>query len=384
MTNAERVMSILNYQDCDRLPIVHFGYWPETLEKWANQGHISRDIAETWTDGSPTDIQLNKILGFDVGWGCACNPVTDLSPVFESRILKENPDGSQEMFKYDGTVVLVKEGAGSIPSEIDHTLKDRKSWEQHYLPKLQFNPDRILKCKVNRGTEFIQYDQGGMQFLKEHNVDFPVGIHCGSLIGRIRNWIGVVGLSYMMLDDLDLLDEIICTVADISYQCIEYILKDGCKFDFAHFWEDVCFKNGPLITPEFFAQKVGPHYCKITQLLNDHGVEIVSVDCDGLIDSLIPTWIGNGVNTMFPIEVGTWKASIQPWRKEFGPTIRGVGGMNKVVFAYDKATIDAEIERLKLLVEPGGYIPCPDHRIPPDAKWENVRYYCDKMRAVFS
>jgi uroporphyrinogen decarboxylase len=45
--------------------------------------------------------------------------------------------------------------------------------------------------------------------------------------------------------------------------------------------------------------------------------------------------------------------------------------------------IDDEIERLKPLVELGGYIPCPDHRIAPDAKWENVQYYCDKMRNTF-
>ena len=43
--------------------------------------------------------------------------------------------------------------------------------------------------------------------------------------------------------------------------------------------------------------------------------------------------------------------------------------MNKVVFAHDYAAIDAEIERLKPLVELGGYVPCPDHRIPPDARW---------------
>jgi len=39
--------------------------------------------------------------------------------------------------------------------------------------------------------------------------------------------------------------------------------------------------------------------------------------------------------------------------------------------------------RLKPLVALGGYIPCPDHRIAPDAKFENVRYYCDRMRKVF-
>jgi uroporphyrinogen decarboxylase len=57
--------------------------------------------------------------------------------------------------------------------------------------------------------------------------------------------------------------------------------------------------------------------------------------------------------------------------------------MNKTVFAHDKGAVDAEIERLKPLVELGGYIPCPDHRIAPDATWDNVRYYCDRMRKVF-
>ena len=117
-------------------------------------------------------------------------------------------------------------------------------------------------------------------------------------------------------------------------------------------------------------------------MLKTYGVEIVSLDCDGMIDSLIPTWLNNGVNTMFPIEVGTWNASIKPWRQKYGKQMRGVGGMNKTVFARDYAEIDAEIERLKPLVELGGYIPCPDHRIPPDAKWENVQYYCEKMRNV--
>jgi uroporphyrinogen decarboxylase len=132
-----------------------------------------------------------------------------------------------------------------------------------------------------------------------------------------------------------------------------------------------------------FGEKVGPHYKRITDLLGDYGIDIVSVDSDGKIDKLVPVWLENGVNTMFPIEVGVWNASIQPWREEYGRELRGVGGMNKNVFAQDYAAIDAEIERLKPLVDLGGYIPCPDHRIAPDAKWENVQYYCDKMRQTF-
>ncbi|MEG0494035.1 MAG: hypothetical protein RR696_12650, partial [Clostridia bacterium] len=75
--------------------------------------------------------------------------------------------------------------------------------------------------------------------------------------------------------------------------------------------------------------------------------------------------------------------SIGPWRKKYGKVLRGVGGMNKKVFAQDYSAIDRELERMRPLVELGGFIPCPDHRIPPDAKWENVQYYCDRFRKFF-
>ena len=135
--------------------------------------------------------------------------------------------------------------------------------------------------------------------------------------------------------------------------------------------------------PSVFRELVGPWYKRITSLLKAHGVDIVSVDCDGKIDELVPVWLENGVNTMFPIEVGTWRASFDNWRRIYGRDLRGVGGMDKRVFAQDYTAVDREIERLKPIVDMGGYIPCPDHRIPPDAKWENVQYYCERFRKTF-
>jgi uroporphyrinogen decarboxylase len=125
-------------------------------------------------------------------------------------------------------------------------------------------------------------------------------------------------LSYLIADDEDLMDEIIETFADVFYKIVEYSLSTGAKFDFAHYWEDICYKNGPLVSPVFFRKKIGPHYRRISELLWAHELNIVSLDCDGKIDALIPTWIENGVNTMFPMEVGTWKASMHPGGKNLG------------------------------------------------------------------
>ena len=145
-------------------------------------------------------------------------------------------------------------------------------------------------------------------------------------------------------------------MADLNFRVVKRILEIVSDFDFGHFWEDICYINGPLVNPNVFHEKVGPHYKRITQLLQQNGITTISLDCDGVIDSLLPTWLENGVNTMFPIEFGTWEASIAPWRKKYGKALQGVGGMNKNVFALGYSDVDKEIERLKPLIELGGYI----------------------------
>ena len=48
MTNRENTLAILRYEPYERLPLVSFGYWSETVEKWAAQGHISREEADDY------------------------------------------------------------------------------------------------------------------------------------------------------------------------------------------------------------------------------------------------------------------------------------------------------------------------------------------------
>jgi len=383
MNNRQRVSAVLHYQHYDRLPIAHFGYWNETLDKWAAEGHISEEVAATWGDGNLTDLALNEQLGFDLNYYTTFYPNSALMPAFEREVLEELPDGSLKVRDPEGAVELYREGAGSIPARIDHLLKDRASWEAHYKPRLQMAMDRVDWAPVYVGGERQQFDQGGREALMDPDREEWYGLHCGSLYGNFRNWIGMEEAIFLLHDDEALFDEIVEWNGELCWRVTKAALESGAQFDFAHFWEDICFKSGPLISPRVFRKKIGPLYKRITELVASYGIDIVSLDCDGKIDALVPIWLENGVNTMFPIEVGTWQASIAPWRQQYGQALRGVGGMNKTILAYDYAAVDAEIERLKPLVELGGYIPCPDHRIAPDAKWENVQYYCEQMRKTF-
>lgn len=371
MTLRENVMAILNYQPYERMPLVSFGYWPETLDAWAEAGHVRREDAENYRmvgDNGPGDQHVMAQLGFDFNWNSCVGSNNGLIPAFTPTLLETEPSGAQIMRDSSGLIVRTVPGVISIPSEVGTTLTDRHAWETEYLPRLQMLPERI--------------DFAGIRKARERQ-DLPLGLHCGSLIGDVRNLLGVVHLSYLYADDEELYREVVDTFAGLMYEGAKRILEEsGVSFDYAHFWEDICYKNGPLVSPAVFEEIVAPHYKRFTNLLKAHGISIVSVDCDGCIDRLVPIWLANGVNTMFPIEVGTWGGNIGDWRAKYGKDLRGVGGMNKTVFAKDRKAVEEEVERLRPLIALGGYLPCPDHRIAPDAKFELVAYYCELMKKI--
>jgi hypothetical protein len=382
-TVRERALRVLRYEPCDRLPLVHFGFWKELYDKWEAEGHIPTAPERECLGGGSGERMVAEKLGFETGWGPNISVDCFLHPAFEPEVVRELPDGSRHRRQADGVVVLEQPGAISIPAEIDHLLKDRASWEEHYRPRLEWSPERLSAAKVLTQEGWIPFFEGGREYLAREDRPDLAGLWVGSLIGWARNWFGIVELSYQLADDPDLVREVIDVVGSLQLRCLQEFFAAGGTVDHLHFWEDISYNMGPLVNPAFIREACGPWYKAIADEGARHGVDLVSLDSDGCIDALVPVWLENGVNIMFPIEVGTWKASLAPWREQYGREVRGIGGVNKTIFSRDRAAIDREIERLKPLVALGGYLPCPDHRIPLEAEWDLVRYYCDRMRETF-
>ena len=370
MTNLERAMNILHYKPVDRMPAVHFSYWPELLTEWADQGKISRELAVGNHDGSAKEKELDKIIGWDFNWNHVVGTTNGLYPAFETKVLEVLPDGTKRVQNHNGIIEKIKPGITSIPAEDDYLLKDREAFETLYRPKMQFTPERV-------NLEFFK------QFNSLRPADTPVGFHVGSVLGSVRDMVSVMGMSYLLYDeDEDLFADIVDTFADMQYECVKAVLETGARFDFAHYWEDICFKNGPLLSPTLFDELCGKHYKKRNDLLRQYGIDIISLDCDGVVEKLIPTWLDNGVNVLFPIEVGVWGDQFEAARKKYGDRVLGIGGMDKTAFRKDKAAVDAEIERMKRLASMGGFIPCPDHRLMPGTKFELVQYYAEEIKKI--
>jgi uroporphyrinogen decarboxylase len=147
-------------------------------------------------------------------------------------------------------------------------------------------------------------------------------------------------------------------------------------------WEDICFNRGPLIAPKMFREICGRHYRRITDLLGRYGVRIVQLDCDGKIDDLIQIWLDNGVNCMFPIEVGDWADPVA-MRRRFGKGMLMRGGFDKHILAKGPDAIRAEVARLTPLVDEGAFIPHCDHRVPADVPMANYIFYVEEAKRVW-
>ena len=66
-------------------------------------------------------------------------------------------------------------------------------------------------------------------------------------------------------------------------------------------------------------------------------------------------------------------------RRTYGRELRIWGGVDKRALASSPAAIDAELARLKPLIDEGGYIPHTDHTCPPDISYHNYCYYLDRL-----
>jgi hypothetical protein len=362
MNERQRFLATMHYQPRDRAPICDFGFWDETLVVWRDQGlpdHVTAD-------------NTDEFFGMDRLLLCVADVKVDLNPPFEEKVLEDR--GENEIVQQvDGVRVLRKKFMGSIPQHLGHLLVDRESWRKHYKPRLDpTTPGRYPSdwtAQVKAWTD--------------PNRDHVISLPGGSLYGKLRDWMGLEAISLLVYDDPLLFEEMVTTVADCVIGVLTRVLETGGHFDACSMWEDMAYRAGPLLSPKHFKQYLVPHYRRIVDLLNRHGVDIVYLDCDGRIDALIPLWLDAGVNCIFPVEVGAWGADPVRYRQQYGRDLRIMGGFDKRILAASKDAIEAETYRLAPLVEDGGYIGFCDHRVPPDVSLDNYVFYLDTVRRVW-
>lgn len=357
MTDRERFNNQMHYKPFDRCFNMEFGYWDENFKEWPI--FVENGI----TNNREADIFFNfdriEVISGNV-W---------MSPPFESRVVEET-ETTKILINSDGLLAEVpKDGHDTIP---------------HFIKSSIVTPEDWKRCKEERFRRDDPSRKVDIESLKKAHPpdrDYPLGVNTGSMIGKIRDMLTFEGLAYACYDYPDMVEDMVETCCVLVEDFLDQVLPHF-DFDFAAGWEDICFKNGPIVSIDFFKNVVVPRYKRIHKKLKEAGIDIWYVDCDGDVRPLLPYFLESGINCLFPFEVNSC-CHPKELLDEYGKELRIMGGVDKMVLAQGKEAIKEYLESLVPLVERGGYIPFCDHRCPPNVKPEDYLYYLDLKEELF-
>ncbi|MEI6519018.1 MAG: uroporphyrinogen decarboxylase family protein [bacterium] len=364
----DRFYRVLTYQNVDRVPDIEFGYWPQTIRRWLGEGLPAEYASEK---NQMFSSKLDSFFGFDELKQHNIPVRTYINPGFDEEIIERR--GTSVVMRDKDGVIAVRYQNDVDESSIPHYLKfPVETPEDWYKLKERYSfddPERMLRPDEVAAAQEVS-DRG----------DTTVSIFFTGFYGQLRNWLGMENLSYAFYEEPEMVHDMADHWAELCVRQLQ-VLPANVRIDHVAWWEDMASNNGPLAGPVLFREFLQPAYHTVMTEARRRGCVISTVDCDGNPHDIVGNWMEEGVNIMFPLEVN---AGVNPyeWRKEFGMDLRLRGGIGKVPIVHGGKAIDAELERIKPLLDQGGYIPHLDHLVPPDISFGNYCEYLEKKRKL--
>jgi hypothetical protein len=386
MNPQQRFHAVMNFEPCDRTLLWEFGYWAGAMQRWYREGlpkkhgiperfEVGEDIAGelmAWPwlidDPAPRDKDVHDYFGLDPGL-YRIPAAYIFYPRFEWRELEDLGD-TIVVQDENGITKRIRKDRSSVPDFISWPISSRGDFERLKAERLQPK----LEDRLPQNWDAMVRD-----FRKR---DYPIamgGGHLG-LYGTPRDLIGEENLLLMTYDDPQLIHDLLDNLVDLWIAIFDRILKDV-RVDCAILWEDMCYRNGPMISPQMVREFMVPRYKKVTSFLRDQGVDIILLDTDGNCWKLIPLFLEGGITGLYPFEVQAGMDVVEV-RKAF-PRLQILGGLDKRNLALDRQAIERELSyRIPFMLNQGGYIPAADHLITPEAAWENFSYYRKRIEEL--
>ncbi len=339
-----------------------FGFY--SLARWKEQG-IPQDIP--LADLFDYDPPGNHHLGV-LGW---CEAA--FQPAFEVKIIEDRGDYEVEQ-DFAGRHVLYFKGRrnGFMPEYLDHPVKDRQTWEENV--KWRLDPQSPARYADLEDRMAIAQDAARWGKMISQN-----------LIGGymyLRSLIGPEDLLYAFYD-----------MPDVIHACMEawLALADAVSarhqhyvtFDEVFLAEDICYNQGPLISPDMMREFLFPYYQQLIENIKARQIDktrhlYVHVDTDGYANPVIPLYRDLiGMDAMSPFEVAAGCDVVEIGQQY--PDLAIFGGIDKRVLARGRDAIDAHLAYiLPPMRAQGGYIPTCDHGVPEEVPYKDYVYYRER------
>ena len=340
-----------------------FGYY--VLDRWIREGHIAEgeDLGALFGFDPPGKYSLGGL-----GW---CE--AELVPKFEEAVLEDR--GDYELVRDTaGRSVLYFKGRrnGFMPEYAGHPVKDMDSWEREIKWRMEpRTPERLAALERDAEKALDAAARGH--------------IICQSVIGGymyLRSLMGPLELIYMFYDD----PALIHACMETWFGLADFVTAEHQRrltLDELFLAEDICYKTGPLISPDMMREFLFPYYKRLIENIRkrqlDKGRTLhIQIDTDGNAPSVIKLYQEIGMDYMSPFEAAAG-CDVVELRRQY-PELLMRGGIDKRILAAGADAIDRELERvIPFMRRHGGYIPTSDHGVPEEVAFADYMHYRKRM-----
>jgi uroporphyrinogen decarboxylase len=329
--------------------------WPDTLARWRREG-LPADVKDVHAHLGVQGLRVRNVT-----------PIAGLRPAFPERQLREDEESRWYTDGYGRTVRDFKHHT-SMPEWVDFAVKTPADLQMVLDRHFDVSDlDARFDADWQRRVAAAAADPGSV-----------VLIDGGCYYWTLRSLAGVEHASYLLCDAPELVDELFERYFTVVMEGLRRT-AGRLRIDVLGFGEDVAFKTGTLMSPPMFRQLILPRYRAAVALARELGIGITWLDSDGDMRPLIKDLLSVGIDGLAPCEVA---ASMDPvaLRAAYGPVLKLIGGVDKRLVAQGRAAIDAELARLRPVLEAGGFMPAIDHSVSSDISWDNYRYFLDALR----
>jgi uroporphyrinogen decarboxylase len=327
--------------------------WGETLERWRHESGLR-------------DLEVATYFGLDPYFSVA--PVAyGPWPHFPSQVIRED---AEWVFSsdYRGITMRNRRDLGSMPEWLHHPIATPADWERYQAERLS-SPIEARLGDLDRWVDSVRACGSPVQ----------VGVFPWGVFGTARDLLGAEEVLMGFYTQPELIRDIMATFTTLWLQLYEQVAQ-RVPIDHIHIWEDMSGKQGSLISMCMVESFMMPQYDRIVVFAREHAIPVVSVDTDGLVDQLLPTMAGHGINAMMPFEAQAGN-DIVAVRRAF-PQVGLFGGLNKAALAGSPAAQRAELDRAAEMLALGGWVPGFDHLIPPDVPWDTFKHFLNELKRL--
>ena len=208
-------------------------------------------------------------------------------------------------------------------------------------------------------------------------------VHRGFFLSMgVENWRRFLDVMSLTYDDPGFVREAMWVQGEFAAALVERALQEV-EVDAAIFSEPIGGNNGALISPRMYADLVLASYRPLLDVLRRHGVDVLILRTYANARALLPAVLREGLNCLWACETNASAMDYRSIRREFGPELRLIGGIDLDMLRDGKEAIRREVEeKVPPLLEQGGYVPLADGRVRADIPLDNYIFYRQLLEKV--